>query len=91
MGASLCAGQAREQPYIKSYQKKEETGGKKTSHDWHLPVINRMLAIPDWIFFKFALSIPDFECWPGVYGTGSGIAGCCSSIRFSKIDRFKDQ
>ena len=91
MGAPLCAGQTREQAHIKSYQKKEEAGGNETAHAWHLPAFNWVLAIADGVFFKFALSIPDFECRPGVYGTGSCIAGCCSSLPFSKTDWFKDQ
>lgn len=91
MGASLCAGEAREQPYIKSYQKKEEAGGEQTAPAWHLSVVNRVLAIADGVFFKLALSIPNFECRPGLYGIGSCIAGGCSSLSFSGIDSLKDQ
>ena len=91
MGTSLCAGQAREQPYIKSYQKKEEAGREETAPAWHLSVVNRVLAIADGIFFKLALSIPNFECRPGLYGIGSFIAGCCSPLPFSETDSLKDQ
>ena len=91
MGTTIFAGQAREQVFIKSYQGTEEAGGNEAADAWHLSVFTGVLAIVDGIFFKFTLSIPDLECWPGCDGTGSCIAGCRSYLPFSEIEWFKDQ